>query len=84
MLLGYANNVDAMTRVRRGGTHFTWDNFMSHFETDSDGAEDSMTATTTADPFDDSFFNDRLGLLLVDLVRSGLCIRRDKFTEISR
>ena len=64
MLLGYANNVDAMSRVRRGGTWM--DNFgMDFFGTDSDGAEDLMAATT-ADPFDDPFFNDRLGLLLVD------------------
>ena len=60
LLLGYANNVDAMSRVRRGGT---W--MESFFGTDSDGAEDLMAATT-ADPFDDPFFNDRLGLLLVD------------------
>ena len=58
LLLGYANSVDAMTRVRRGNLFDNW------FATeDAAEAEDAATAaTTTADPFDDSFFQDRIRL----------------------
>ena len=63
LLLGYANSVDAMTRVRRG-VFDDWgmDDF---FDTkDAAEAEDATTATTTtADPFDDSFFQERIRLL---------------------
>ena len=55
LLLGYANSVDAMSRVRRGD--MGWGNW---FDTDDSQATDATeAATTTADPFDDAFFNDR-------------------------
>ena len=54
LLLGYANSVDAMSRVRRG--NMGWNKW---FGSDDSPAEDATTATTTVDPFDDSFFNDR-------------------------
>ena len=54
LLLGYANSVDAMSRVRRG--EMKWGNW---FHTDDSQAADTTEATTTADPFDDAFFNDR-------------------------
>ena len=58
LLLGYANSVDAMTRVRRG----VFDDWFD--KKDAAEAEDATTATTTtADPFDDSFFQERIRLL---------------------
>ena len=58
LLLGYANSVDAMTRVRRG----VFDDWFD--KKDAAEAEDATTATTTtADPFNDSFFQDRIRLL---------------------
>ena len=63
LLLGYANSVDAMTRVRRG----VFDDWTMPDLFDKKvvaAAEDTATAaTTTADPFDDSFFQDRIRLL---------------------
>ena len=63
LLLGYANSVDAMSRVRRG-VFDDWgiDDFFD--EKDDTAAEDATAATTTtADPFNDSFFQDRIRLL---------------------
>jgi len=55
LLLGYANSVDAMARVRRGSMNL----FDDFWNIDADTAEDATAATTTtADPFDDSFFNE--------------------------
>ena len=60
LLLGYANSVDAMSRVRRG----SWD----WFGKKSAAAEEATTTTTTttADPFNDPFFNDRIRLLIYE------------------
>ena len=67
LLLGYANSVDAMTRVRRG-VFDDWS--MPDFFDEKDTAEagDIAEATTTADPFDDSFFQDRIRLLSYELI----------------
>ena len=62
LLLGYANSVDAMSRVRRGWDDWSMDDFFDN--KDETAAEDATTATTTtADPFNDSFFQDRIRLL---------------------
>ena len=62
LLLGYANSVDAMSRVRRGWDDWSMDDFFD--KKDAAEADDATTATTTtADPFNDSFFQDRIRLL---------------------
>ena len=59
LLLGYANSVNAMTRVRRGNL---FDDWFAREDAIEDG-DTAPAATTTADPFDDSFFQDRIRLL---------------------
>ena len=56
LLLGYANSVDAMSRVRRG----SWNWFGKK---DAAAGDATAATTTTADPFNDPFFNDRIRLL---------------------
>ena len=61
LLLGYANSVDAMTRVRRGGMNLFDDWSMDDLFGTGDATEAGDTAaTTTADPFDDAFFQNRI------------------------
>ena len=59
LLLGFANSVDAMSRVRRGDWLQDW------FQDDTDAvtAEDDSADAATDDFFNDPFFNDRIRLL---------------------